>query len=171
VRGAESISCVREEDANGVRLIASHDGWLRTHGLVHHRRISLSADGTDLRGDDRVIAEGPGPSALFAQAAAIEDRMGVPFTIRFHLHPDVEADVFLAGGAVRLRPPSGDLWVMRQLGGELRIEDSVYLDEKRIAPRATKQIVVRAVATNYRGQVKWAFRRAEADRPTENGTG
>ncbi len=166
VRGAENISCVREEDASGVRLIASHDGWLRTHGLVHHRRISLSADGGDLRGDDRVIAEGPGPSAAFAQAAAIENRMGVPFTIRFHLHPDVEADIFLAGGAVRLKPPSGDLWVMRQLGGDLRIEDSVYLDEKRISPRATKQIVVRAVATDYRGQVKWAFRRAEADRPS-----
>ncbi|MEM7546799.1 MAG: heparinase II/III family protein [Pseudomonadota bacterium] len=167
VKGAANISCVREEDATGVRLIASHDGWIRTHGLVHHRRISLTGDGTDLRGEDRVIAEGPGPAAAFDQAAGVENRMGIPFTIRFHLHPDVEADIFLAGGAVRLRAPSGDTWVMRQLGGDLKIEDSVYLDEARVAPRATKQIVVRSMATNYRGQVKWAFRRAEAERPTD----
>lgn len=167
VHGAANISCVREEDAQGVRLIASHDGWIRTHGLVHHRRIMLSGDGTDLRGEDRVIAEGPGPAAAFDQAAGINNRMGVPFTIRFHLHPDVEADIFLAGGAVRLRPPSGDFWIMRQLGGDLKIEDSVYLDEQRIAPRATKQIVVTSLATAYRGQVKWAFRRAETDDPRE----
>ena len=160
--GVANVSCVREEDANVVRLIAEHDGYLKTHGLTHRRRISLSPDGGDLRGEDRVLAEGPGPQSLFEQVAGAG---AIPFTIRFHLHPDIQADVFLAGGAVRLKTADGDLWVMRQLGGALTIEDSVYLDESRLAPRATKQIVVRAEAKDYRGEVKWAFRRAEADRP------
>ncbi len=165
IAGIASIRCVREEDAAAVRLYAEHDGYMKTHGLIHQRRISLSADGGDLRGEDRVVAEGPGPRALFDQAAGRENRFSIPFTIRFHLHPDVIADVFLAGGAVRLKTPDGDLWVMRQLGGSLAIEESVYLDETRLAPRATKQIVVRAEASEYRGEVKWAFRRAEAERP------
>ena len=164
IGGIGSIRCVREEDASAVHLFAEHDGYLKTHGLTHHRRISLSADGGDLRGEDRVVADGPGPRALFDQAAGRQDKFFVPFTLRFHLHPDVDAAVFLAGGAVRLKTPDGDVWVMRQLGGELVIEDSVYLDEARLTPRATKQIVVRAEAREYRGEVKWAFRRAEADR-------
>lgn len=167
--GAAKLQCIREEDATAVRLFAEHDGWLKTHGLLHQRRISLSPDGGDLRGEDRVVAEGPGPQALFDQVAGRGDRLAIPFTIRFHIHPDVEADVFLAGGAVRLKTLDGDLWVMRQLGGTLTIEDSVYLDERRLTPRATKQIVVRAEARDYRGEVKWAFRRAEADRPRAAG--
>ena len=105
------------------------------------------------------------------QASGRGDRMSVPFTIRFHLHPDIEADVFLAGSAVRLRPPSGDIWVMRQLGGDLTVEDSVYLDDRRVRPRATKQIVVRAEAKAYAGLVKWAFRRAEPEKPAPRDLG
>ena len=163
--GAKEITCAREEDASGVRLIASHDGYLATHGLIHQRRLILSADGGDFRGEDSVTSTGPGPQSMFDMAAGRMDKMSVPFTIRFHLHPDVEADVFLAGSAVRLRPPSGDLWVMRQLGGDLTIEDSVFLDDRRARPRATKQIVVRGEAIEYSGVVKWAFRRAEPNKP------
>lgn len=148
-----------------MRLIASHDGYLATHGLIHQRRLILTADGGDFRGEDNVAAIGLGPQSAFDIAAGRMDKMAIPFTIRFHLHPDVEADVFLAGSAVRLRPPTGDLWVMRQLGGDLTIEDSVFLDDRRARPRATKQIVVRGEAKEYSGVVKWAFRRAEPNKP------
>lgn len=158
------VSAVREEDETGVWLIAEHDGWIASHGLVHQRRLWLSADGGDLRGEDRVTATGPGARAVFDIAAGRENRLSVPFTIRFHLHPEAEADLFLAGSAARLRI-GAEVWVMRQSGGALSIEESVWLDEARAAPRATKQIVVRAAAKDYRGEVKWTFRRAEAERP------
>lgn len=159
------VSALREEDETGVWLIAEHDGWLASHGLLHHRRLWLSADGGDLRGEDRVSAEGPGPRAIFDMAAGRENRMEAPFSIRFHLHPEVEAEPFLAGSALRLRA-GGETWVMRQSGGRLSMEESVWLDEARARPRATKQIVVRAAAKDYRGAVKWTFRRAEAERPS-----
>jgi uncharacterized heparinase superfamily protein len=163
--GARDLRCIREEDADGVRLTARHDGYLKTHGLIHQRRLTIASNGRDIRGEDSVTATGPGPEAAFDQAAGRQDRMAVPFTIRFHLHPDIGAGIFLAGSAVRLALPTGDIWVMRQLGGDMSIEDSVYLDEGRVAPRATKQIVVRAAATEYAGHVKWAFRRAEPEKP------
>ena len=169
--GARKLTCVREEDDSGVRLIAEHDGYLASHGLIHQRRLHISPEGGDFRGEDAVTAEGAGPRAMFDQASGRGDRMSVPFTIRFHLHPDIEADVFLAGSAVRLRPPSGDIWVMRQLGGDLTVEDSVYLDDRRVRPRATKQIVVRAEAKAYAGLVKWAFRRAEPEKPAPRDLG
>ncbi len=158
------VSAVREEDESGVWLVAEHDGWLGSHGLVHHRRLWLSADGTDFRGEDRVDATGPGPREIFDAAARREERGSVPFTIRFHLHPEAEAGLFLAGSAARLRLGS-EIWVMRASGGALSIEESVWLDEARAAPRATKQMVVRAAAKDYRGAVKWTFRRAEGEGP------
>ncbi|MFT7596917.1 MAG: putative heparinase superfamily protein [Paracoccaceae bacterium] len=163
--GARNLTCLREEDTEGVRLTAEHDGYLDTHGLIHQRRLVIAPDGGDIRGTDIVSAVGPGPRAAFDQAAGHENRMEVPFTIRFHLHPDVEADIFLAGSAIRLLPATGDIWVMRQLGGIMSLEDSIYIDESRVAPRATKQIVVRATAKEYGGEVKWAFRRAEPEKP------
>lgn len=163
------VSALREENETGVWLIAEHDGWLRSHGVVHQRRIWLSADGGDIRGEDRLSAAGPAAHAVFDTAAGRDGGTGVPFTIRFHLHPDVEAEMFLAGSAVRLRPGTGDVWVMRQSGGHIAIEESVYLDEAREKPRATKQIVVRGRAAEYRGEVRWTFRRAERDRPEATG--
>ncbi|MEX2520191.1 MAG: heparinase II/III family protein, partial [Paracoccaceae bacterium] len=159
------VSALREADETGVWLIAEHDGWLHSHGLVHQRRIWLSADGGDMRGEDRLNASGPAAHAAFDLAAGRNGGTAVPFTIRFHLHPDVEAEMFLAGSAVRIRPGTGDVWVMRQSGGHIAIEESVYLDEGRGKPRATKQIVVRGRAAEYRGEVRWTFRLAEQDKP------
>lgn len=153
------ISAIRQEDETGLWLIAEHEGWRESHGLIHQRRLFLSADGSEIRGRDLLTASGPGPRAAFDAVA--KDRR-IPFTLRFHLHPDVEVESFLAGSALRLRPGDGDLWIMRQSGGALKLEESVFLDEARATPRATKQIVVRARAKDYRGEVKWTFRRADA---------
>lgn len=162
--GALDIRSDREEDAAGVRVTAGHGGYLASHGLIHRRQLSLSADGRDLRGEDKLNV-GEGRAAFDAAASG----GGVPFAIRFHLHPDVDAELFLKGGAARLRLPDGDVWVMRQLGGELAIEDSVYLDDRRVRPRATKQIVVKAAATEYAGVVKWAFTRTEPEKAEPGG--
>ncbi|MFV0472670.1 MAG: heparinase II/III family protein, partial [Pikeienuella sp.] len=156
------VSAVREGDETGLRLIAEHDGWMESRGLIHQRRIFLSGDGGDLRGTDLLTAAGPGPRAAFDQGT---EGLGARFTLRFHLHPDVEAELFLAGSAVKLRPGGGETWIMRQSGGALSLEKSAYIDEDRIAPRATKQIVVRALMKDYRGEVKWTFRRAETATP------
>ncbi|WP_340110420.1 heparinase II/III family protein [Pikeienuella sp. HZG-20] len=165
------VNAVRQEDETGLWLIAEHDGWLRSHGLIHQRRFFLSADGGDLRGEDRLSASGPGPRAAFDAAARRRDPARISFTIRFHLHPSVGAEFFLAGSALRLHLPArdgandGETWIMRQSGGDLALEESVYLDERRAAPRATKQIVVRARTKDYSGVAKWTFRRAETARP------
>jgi len=44
----------REEAEGNAWLDLSHDGYRQHFGLVHHRRLYLSADGTDLRGQDRL---------------------------------------------------------------------------------------------------------------------
>ena len=41
---------------------------------------------------------------------------GVPYQIRFHLHPEIEAHLDMGGTAVSLALKSGEVWVFRHDG-------------------------------------------------------
>lgn len=84
----------------------------------------------------------------------------VTWRARFHLHPEVEASLDLGGDAVSLSLRSGEVWVFRQSGGELTLEPSTYLDQRRLNPRLTQQIVVSVAAMDYASRIKWVVGRA-----------
>ena len=131
-----------------------HDGYQPRFGLVHHRRLYLTADGGDLRGEDSLTGGRPEDS--------------VPFALRFHLHPAVvpavEADTPLGEGMVSLALPGGETWRFLALGGTVAVEDSVYLGEPGRQQR-THQLVVTGETDPAAGDdgtvalVKWAIKR------------
>jgi len=92
-----------------------------------------------------------------------ESRMqGVPFCARFHLHPDVEAELDLAGSAVSLTLRSGEVWVFRHDGtGALSLEPSVYLETRRLKPRGTRQIVLSSRVLDFARQIGWTLAKAQ----------
>lgn len=142
----EIVQCRREEVEGSTLLEMLHDGYRLPYGAIYHRRLYLSAEGDDLRGEDKVEIRDP------AQGAA-----GLPYTIRFHLHPGVKAS-FLSGGGVLLRLPKGGGWRLRAAGAEeLTLEESIYFGEGD--PRRTTQLVLRGTLDKEGAQVKWAFRR------------
>ena len=101
----------QRQEANGAHwLEASHDGWKKLFGAVHRRRLYLAESGEDVRGEDAV--EAPTPQ---------------PFTLRFHLHPDVNASLQQDGEAVLLRLRSGGGWRLRADGARMSLEESIYL--------------------------------------------
>src|SRR4051794_19225308 len=57
-KGVEDVSIDRSEDNDASRLEASHDGYVRSFGLVHKRSLMLGNDGKELRGADQLIAKG-----------------------------------------------------------------------------------------------------------------
>nr|WP_321983873.1 heparinase II/III family protein [uncultured Lichenicoccus sp.] len=104
-------------------LELSHDGYRPGFGAVHRRRLYLAEDGNDIRGEDFVEADN-----------------SCAFSLRFHLHPDVEVSVDAEAGGVLLTLPSGGKWRMRLEGGQVTVEESIYLG--RGAPRLGRQVVV-----------------------------
>jgi len=62
---------------------------------------------------------------------------------------------------VSIKLKSEEIWVFRQTGGEVTLEDAVFLDQQRLRPRQTKQVVVRGFLRNERAQVTWAMTRAQ----------
>jgi uncharacterized heparinase superfamily protein len=86
---------------------------------------------------------------------------GIAYSVRFHLHAEVDASLDMAGRAVSLVLRSGEIWVFRVSKGViLSLEPSVYLEKGRIAPRATMQIVLSGKAVAYASQVKWSLSKA-----------
>ncbi len=129
---------VQRQEANGAHwLEASHDGWLKLFGAIHRRRLYLAESGEDLRGED--LIEAPTPQ---------------PFTLRFHLHPNVQARMQQDGETVLLRLPSGDGWRLKADGARVSLEESIYLGGTE--PRRAEQVVLTGFADGPQ-QVKWAI--------------
>lgn len=131
--GVEEVICTRRQTDQGTRIEASHDGYNRTFGFVHKRVVVMAEDGLQLRGLDTLL-----PSAG-ASRKAKKDTW--PFAIRFHLPPDVEADVRPDGQRAMLRTGSGALWMLLATDGQLRVEDSLWVDPFGV-PHKSWQIVI-----------------------------
>jgi uncharacterized heparinase superfamily protein len=127
---------IQYQDANGAHLLeAEHDGWRRTLGAIHRRRIYLAESGEDIRGED-----------------VVEASQSLSFVVRFHLHPSVVAAAQRDGEAVLMRLPSGGGWRLRSDAPRLTVEDSIYLGGD--TPRKSLQIVLAANA-DERQTIKW----------------
>lgn len=136
-RRPEEVKAQRQE-ANGAHwLEAEHDGWRRTLGAVHRRRLYVAESGEDIRGEDVIEASQP-----------------LSFTVRFHLHPDVQASVQQDGDAVLLRLRTGGGWRLRADGARLSLEESIYFGGPE--PRRSEQVVLTGTADGAQ-MVKWAI--------------
>ena len=120
-------------------LEASHNGWQKLFGAVHHRRLGLSENGEELQGEDLIEAATP-----------------QPFAIRFHLHPNVTASLQQDDETVLLRTPSGLGFRLRAEGAKPRVEESVYFGQGE--PRRAEQIVLPGHQDGPQ-HVKWTITR------------
>ncbi len=134
------VACRREEAEGNSWLDMSHDGYQPGFGLIHHRRLFLSADGSDLRGHDKLEGKG-----------------GKRFAIRFHLHPQAVANLAQDGQAVLLRLPGGAGFRLRSHGAEVSLAESIYLGGNEM--RRSQQVVLSGEIRGNGAEVKWALTR------------
>ena len=147
---------------NGTLLHLAHAGWVLTHGLSHVRDLALSTDGRRLSGIDKLSALTTAEKRRFERLMTDGRLAGVTFALRFHLHPDVDAELDLGGAAVSLALKSGEIWVFRHDGSAvLSLDPSVYLEKARLRPRATRQIVLTATATDFETRLGWTLAKAQ----------
>ncbi len=141
-RRPANISCSRAEEAGAILVESSHDGYQPRYGLVHTRRLWMSADGSEVRGEDTLTGNEINR-----------------FTVRFHLHPAVEVARAPAADTVDLGLPSGERWKMRVSGGKPGLENSVFLGEAgRI--QQSRQIAVTNRTDGAGTKLRWRIARA-----------
>ncbi|MDG2285829.1 MAG: heparinase II/III family protein [Alphaproteobacteria bacterium] len=147
---ATTVSSERRHEDGASLIEAEHDGYLGRFGLIHRRRLYLSASGDDLRGEDRLTYTGA-PGELPNTA-----------TLRFHLHPRVQASVVQRGASALLRPASGGGWRLRTDSG-LSLNESIYFGTD--TRQRCEQIVIARSLEGVReaGEItiRWALRRED----------
>lgn len=152
----------QSQGLDGMTVLATHNGWSHTHGLVHVRRLDLALDGRELAGEDTLAALSEADRIRFEQMMDENGLREVTYAVRFHLHPDIEAAIDMANTAISLAQSSGEIWVFKHNGAaEMSLEPSVYLEAGRLKPRATKQVVLTSSVVDYAGQVSWTLTRAQ----------
>ena len=150
------------ESAEGHALRLAHDGWVATHGLTHSRLFVLSHDGRHLGGQDELRAISVDDRNRLSAVMTRKSEARIRFSIRFHLHPDVDAAIDLGGNAVSLALKSGEIWIFRHSGAQgLTVEPSVYLEKGRLNPRASKQIVLSGHVAAFDAVIGWTLAKAQ----------
>lgn len=145
---------------DGQRVELAHDGWRGLHGLTHARILHLSADGRTLEGEDMVTTLTSADARLFDRALDGSRGLGLPFALRFHLHPEAQAEA-LADGTIGIALRSGEDWIFAHDGeGTLTLEPSVYLESGRLHPRDTRQIVLSGRAIRPMTRLRWTLGKA-----------
>ncbi len=154
--GVSEVVVETRASPEGQWLEASHDGWRRRFGLDHVRRLWLSPDGADFRGEDLLVAAPRGPLRLVSTA-------WLPVSIRFHLAPGCEAVPTEDHRGAFIRTGDGRAWSFRasfpSRPGRLRIEPSVHVDAEGHV-HAIQQIHLETETGPEREtRVGWSFRR------------
>lgn len=150
-RGIEEVVAHRNESEEGTWIDVSHDGYQRRFGLEHRRRIYLSADGVDLRGEDTLAPSNDRRRFLKRAAPA-------RFDVRFHLAAGVEATPTADGQGALLQLANGRVWQFKARGGSFAIDDSLWVDGEG-RPRPTQQLVISGEAPPGGASVNWSFKR------------
>lgn len=136
-----------EKGGSATRLEASHDGYVPRFGLVHRRILILRDDGTELRGEDLLVpAKGKGK------------RGKVPYAIRFHLGPGVEASVPEGSRGATLALPDGGYWQFVAGDGTLEVDESLWVDGDG-RPHPVQQLVMQGLVSRGGGSFSWLLKK------------
>nr|WP_166177899.1 heparinase II/III family protein [Altererythrobacter segetis] len=138
---------VESGQATATRLEASHDGYAQRFGLIHRRILILRDDGTELRGED-----------LLVPAGRRAKRGKIPYAIRFHLGPGIEATLTDSKRGVHLALPDGSYWQFLSISGEVMVDESLWVDGDG-RPHAVAQLVIEGMESRGGGSFSWLLKR------------
>ena len=138
---------VESGKATATRLEASHDGYAQRFGLIHRRILILRDDGTELRGED--VLEPAGRRAK---------RGKIPYAIRFHLGPAIEATLTESKRGVHLALPDGSYWQFLSIAGEVTIDESLWVDGDG-RPHPVQQLVIEGMESRGGGTFSWLLKK------------
>ena len=147
-KGVTEIELDRQENLQGSSIDMRHDGYVRRYGFAHRRRIAIAPGGREVRGHDALLPQGRRKRGKT-----------VDYAIRFHLAPEVEVSATADGAGALLRIAEGILWRFRAIGGEVSIEDSLWIDT-RGRPQPTRQLVIAGPAPTEGVELTWILARA-----------
>lgn len=134
---------VLDRNETAVRLAFEHARYLESHGLMHGRTIEIATDGSAVTGHER----------LYSAQSTVRFSRDVPFSLQFHLAPDIRPSLTGTAGEIALALPEGDVLVFSSTDGQVSVES-----QTDVAPDGSQRtallIAVRGT-THGEADVRW----------------
>jgi uncharacterized heparinase superfamily protein len=157
VKSIRDLSYGREIAEDGEMLVARHDGYANQFGLIHQRSLWLNNSGTKLEGQDTLnLAPAQNTHGFLGSKKAVIDLIR-SFCVRFHLHPNVRAELNSEKNKIKLSVLGTEIWQFYASGLELSLEPSVYYATPKTS-ETTVQIVISGLA-KVGAAVDWTLER------------
>ncbi len=147
IRMPENVSFSVLGDNDALLLDGQHDGYRKRFGLLHRRRLRLDKQGSWLEGRDQI-------KSASQQVRLPQD---IPFSIHFHLHPDVQCDPEQSPDDVAFTLTDGSVWEFLCNSATVSIEESVHFAD-RVGPAKSYQIVLRGTCFGDK-MIDWRLQR------------
>ncbi len=149
-----NIDIQRSSNELGEQVSVSHDGYKSSFGIIHQRTLFLSANGETINGVDS-----------FTDAENIDRTNRSDYlAIRFHLHPDIDAEIINNGIGVQLTSAKSERWTITCVDARVEIEESVYFTPKTVP---TRQIVLSSSILNS-DEIRWVLQKSKATQETDS---
>lgn len=132
-------------DGDSYLIESAHDGYKEIFGLVHNRKIHLNCHDRIIRGHD-----------LISKVTKNFRIIPKDFYIRFHIHPDVEANVTSSKKKVILKLKDGNGWEFICSDPIITLGESIYHGKEGKIIRNTHILLKDKVLPDKK--VKWLFR-------------
>ena len=147
--GPRRIELSSHSNHAGFTLDAQHDGY-RHKNILHRRKLTLSADGRQLTGQDELVL-------LKTQSAGLHQS-----SLRFHLEPTTQIQRFDVPGRLLLTLADGQTWLFSVENESAEIEESIHFADASGVKRSL-QIAIHSNAA----RLNWTFQNLS---PEESGT-
>lgn len=142
----KKIMCeVKHQTGVGMGMEASHDGYKRK-GFTHQRRLFLSEDGTDLRGEDHILGTWRKTRKKRQYPRA-----------HFHLAPGVICHLKTHQKA-EIKTPNGQKLLFKVTGGRLHEADYLYAPHFGVQEKA-REIILTADWKEGQSLLKWSLKK------------
>ena len=150
----KDISVDRHDTVEGQSALFKNKAMYAQFGAIFERNLKLAPDGMALFGHEKISFENDAKFVTARMRSQI--KMG---RVHFHLAPRVSAQLDMGNSVVSLKLDNGEIWILRQEGGRLRLAPSFILDSNRPQPIATQQAQIIFELREAGSAVSWIIER------------
>ncbi len=151
LRGPDNVTGEVSEENGQVILNASHDGYVSRYNTIYSRKLILKHEGTVLEGHEHLWPQDDTPSK----------QRRFPFSIHFHVHPDVQVSFSEDRQSVNMTLPNGEVWTFSAGNLMPALEESLFLADYRGLQRSL-QIVLRGIC-NAKTKFTWTIKKTKEE--------
>ena len=139
----------------------AHDGYVKSHGLTHVRKLKLSHDGQSLEGEDLMIAIEDSHKRQFDKISKKNSSDQISLKAAFHLHPDVAVRLDQENNLTSLALKNGEVWIFNySMDLHLQLAPTIFFENGLFEPLESKKLILSADLLNYGTRIKWSLARA-----------